>query len=295
MFYKRRNMEGIMYVGPVVIILFVFTIYPLVYSLYYSFFDISGWNVAGANFVGLSNYYKILTDSLFTNSLKFTALYTILALVIELPIGIVLAFLVNELAKTKPRLVKVLTIFILIPILFPGVATATMFRLMLNDLVGIIPYLVKLIFGTQISLVSSPLTATLVLLSVDVWQWTSFFFLLMYASFRSIPLEITEAAEIDGASKWRIIKNISVPISKFVIIVALVLRGIWLFRSFEVPRILTGGGPGTATRTVSMQIYQYTFNEGLLGKGGAATIMTIIVINIVAFLYFKFLNAERKG
>jgi len=294
MLYKGKKVKGTMFVAPAVIVLFLLIIYPIIYSFYFSFFDISGWDVTGANFVGLSNYYIVLTDSFFTNSLKFTGLYTVLALLIELPIGIVLAYLVNELTKSWPRFVKIITILVLFPLLFPSVATATMFRLMLNDLIGIIPHLAQLFFGLKTSLVSSPLRATLVIIVVDIWQWSSFFFLLIYAGFRSIPEELIEAANIDGAGRWQTMKNILLPLSKFVIIVALVLRGIWLFKTLEVPKIITGGGPGTATRTVSMQIYEYVFNEGFLGKGSAATIIVVILINIVAFIFFKYLASEQK-
>lgn len=292
--YKRRKREGVIYVAPAVVVLFFLTIYPIIYFIYLSFFEIKGWDLSKASFTGLTNYIKVLTDPLFLKSLQFTSLYTCLALLIELPVGLLLAFFLNELVESKRKTVKPFTILILLPILLPGVATAMMFSLMLNDLIGIIPHLIELIFKVKISLLSEAVTATLVLIVVDAWQWAPFFFLLIYAGFRMVPRDIIDAACIDGAGRWQILAYISLPMVKYMITVALVLRGIWLFRSFDVPKLLTGGGPGISTRTVSLQIYEYSFKEGLIGIAAAATFVVFILVNIVVLIYYKYIMTHRE-
>jgi multiple sugar transport system permease protein len=288
-----KKAEGILYVTPAVVILFFLTIYPLAYSIYLSFFNIKGWSLKGVDFCGSLNYLRVLSDPLFIGSLRFTSLYTIFALLVEFLLGVVLAFLVNEIAESKfARFTKPLTILILLPILLPGVATAMMFSLMLNDVIGAIPNALKATLGIRVSFLSKPLSAITSLIAVDVWQWTSFFFLLIYAGLRMLPRETIEAARMEGAGEALVLTKVILPQLRFVVIVALVLRGIWLFRSFDIPRLLTAGGPGTATRTVSMQIHEYSFRQGLLGTAAAATVIVLILINIVVFAYFRF---QRGG
>ncbi|MBC7217587.1 MAG: sugar ABC transporter permease [Candidatus Caldatribacterium sp.] len=284
-----KRVKGWFYVAPAVVLLFFLTVYPFAYSVYLSFFDVKGWSLRNISFCGFSNYLKVLSDPLFRGSLRFTSMYTVSALLIEFLLGLIIAFLVNEITESKfARFTKLITILILLPILLPGVATATMFSLMLNDVIGAIPNALKATLGFRVSFLSKPLSATVSLLAVDVWQWTSFFFLLIYAGLRMLPRETIEAARIEGAGETLILRKIILPQLRFVIIVALVLRGIWLFRSFDIPRLLTAGGPGIATRTVSLQIYEYSFKQGLLGVAAAATVIVLVIVNVVVLAYFRF-------
>lgn len=288
MVYNRRTMERIVYVAPAVIVLFFLIVYPMSYSLYLSFFYVEGWAIAKAPFVGLLNYARVLSDPIFLRSLGFTCLYTFLVIIIELFMGILLAYSVNELAKSNHRAHKPIAVLILLPILFPPVAVAQIASLMLNDLIGLIPHLIVLLLNVRIPLLSERWPATGILVAIDVWQWSSFFFLLIYAGFRMLPRSAVEGAQIDGATGWQVLRYVILPMIRYTVLIALVLRGIWVFRSFDIPRLVTRGGPGTATRTITMQIFEYSFKEGLLGVGAASTWIVFIFINVAVLCYFRY-------
>lgn len=263
------------------------TIFPTAYSFYLSAFKVAHWNVGQAEFTGFSNYITVLSDYVFLRSLGFTILFTLLALVIELPLGFLFAYLLNELGTG--RILKGLTTAILLPILLPPAATAIMFSLMLNQLVGIVPHLLSML-NLQLNLMSGAWTATAVLLAVDAWQWSPFFVLLIYAGLLMLPRDLLEAAHLDGAGHLKILRHIEVPLLRYVLVVAVTLRALWLLRTFEVVSLLTGGGPGIYTRTVSMQIYEYSFRIGLLGMGAAATIVVFLVVNVAVTVYYRYVG-----
>jgi multiple sugar transport system permease protein len=237
----------------------------------------------------------VLSEILFIRALSFTTFYTFACLAIEFPLGLFIAYIVDELAEKIKKGLKAITILLLLPILLPPASTALIFSISLNDLVGIIPHIISIISGQKgISLLSDPIRAQWTLILIDVWQWTPFFFLLLYSGLRMLPREITEAAIIDGASRAQILRFIKLPLLKNIIAIVITLRGLWLFRSFEVQKLLTGGGPGTSTRTISMQIYEYAFKQGLLGLAAASTVIIFLVINIVVLIYQRII-LKRAG
>ena len=138
MLYRKKYI-GTLFVAPATLLLFFLTIFPLIYSFYISLFNIRGWDLSTASFAGLYNYFKVMTDPIFLRAFLFTSYYTLASLLIELSIGTFLAFFVYEITERKSRTTKIISIFILIPILMPGVATAMISSLMLRDLIGVIP------------------------------------------------------------------------------------------------------------------------------------------------------------
>ena len=290
---KRVQLTGLPFVLPAVIMLMLIAFVPTIYSLMMSVLDIRGWRVQGSSFVGLRNYVLVFQDSIFIGALWFSARYMITAVIVQLAVGTVLAYLCFLVGEQRPRLANVLALFVMLPVLLPQVATATIFKLILNDTIGLIPALLRNM-GISFSVTSNATSAFFALVLVDSWQWTPFIFLLMFAGMRMVPGEVLEAARVEGAGAVRQLFSILLPMCGYMTTVAVVLRSIWLFRAYEVPHIVTAGGPGTFTRTVSMQIFQFAFREGRLGSGAAATFIVFVSVNIAVAFYYSIVKRRTE-
>ena len=291
---KYNKAEGRLFVSPSVLVLILLTTFTLIYSLYISFLSIRTWNFARASFIFIGNYLAVFRDSIFLRAIAFTCVYAVVCVVVELVIGLILAYLLSEVTDRYRVTASVLSILVLLPLLIPQVATSMIFKLLLNDTMGLVPYLFRSL-GLRTEFLSTQLSATVILVLVDVWQWTPFFFLILYAGMRIIPKEALEAAKMEGAGSIRILFSITLPLVSYMVTVSVMLRGIWLLKAFDAPRIVTGGGPGISTRTLTMQIDQYAFQEGSLGKAAAATFIVYILVNVIVWGYFRIIRRHESN
>lgn len=223
-------------------------------------------------FNGFDNFYYLLTDSDFWISLRFTVVFAIVATTLEALAGFGLALVFDRKIPGK----KILFSIILIPIMIAPSLLAVMFRLILNENIGIIPGFLN-IFGLSISLFSQTAIVPL-LIVLDFLQFTPFAFLLFYAALQNVPDELYESAELDGASYLKTIRTIILPVITPAIVVILLLRFLESIRNFDVIYILTGGGPGITTQTIGIYIYKTAFLEGDFGLASAAAVMLVLLL-----------------
>jgi multiple sugar transport system permease protein len=223
-------------------------------------------------FNGIDNFYYLLTDPDFWISLRFTLLFAIVATSIEALAGFGLALVFDRKIPGK----KILFSIILIPIMIAPSLLAVMFRLILNENIGIIPGFLN-IFGFSISLFSQNSIVPL-LIVLDFLQFTPFAFLLFYAALQNVPSELYESAELDGASYAKTIKRIILPVITPALVVILLLRFLESIRNFDVIYILTGGGPGISTQTIGIYIYKTAFLEGDFGLASAAAVILVLLL-----------------
>jgi multiple sugar transport system permease protein len=232
------------------------------------------------------NYVAFFQDTLFWNAMKNTLVFVISAVSLELILGLVLASGLNRVIRGSGFFRSIL----LMPMFITPVAVGLIFRFMLPQDIGIIPCLlgkIGLFNLDKIEWLASPSTALVTIILIDVWQWTSFVTLFLLAGLQSLPEEPFEAARVDGASGYQIFRYITLPLMTPVIMVTILLRMIDAFRVFEYVYVLTRGGPGAATETITYYIYKVGFRFFYLGKASAMALLFMSIIMVIAVLQMK--------
>lgn len=270
---------------PLVAILLVFTVYPFFYNVWLSFHEFVPRS-RGLEYVGFANWAHLLNDGRFWQSLGVTFAYFAISLSLELVLGMAIALLLDSEGGGLGFLRGVLTMTLVIP---PAI-TGMMFLLMEDPQFGVISW-----FLQQLGLLSpaSPILATPSLalagvLVAEVWQWTPFMVLILLAGLRALPAEPYEAAMIDGASPLKVFIRLTLPMMSKVIAIAVLIRGIDLFRVFDYVFVMTSGGPGTATYTLSLYAWQQTFSFVKWGYGATLSLVTLALVLVLANLFIKF-------
>ncbi len=262
----RSRFAGLPWVLPTVAVLLALSIYPLIYSI-----KVSLTNSSGA--FGFDNFARLAGDRVFGVAAIQTVILTVVALAIEFVLGLTLAVLVDSLTRAK----SFFRAGLLIPMLLPPVVAAVAWRLIFNPQFGALNGTLREL-GIDVSHLlwtGSSRTALASVVAVDVWEWTPFLFLLLSAGLQAIPREPLEAAHIDGASAWQTFRDITLPLLRPVIVLALLLRAMDLVRIFDQIFILTQGGPGTATETVSLYIYRTAFRFSNFGYAAAMSFVLL--------------------
>ena len=266
--------------APLLSVMAVAVGFPLLYSLWLGFTSYQLVSGGVADFVGLDNYIRILTDGDYWTSLSATATYVFLSVSFELIIGLTLA-----LALQSQKWFRNFTrSFLLAPMFITPIAVGLMFRFFLNDQLGAIPYYLDQVglsydfFGSGRALIS--------LAFIDVWQWTPFMVLLLLAGLESIPKQPIEAARVDGANRFYIFRRVTLPMLSPILIVAVLLRGLDALKVFEYVYATTRGGPGIETKTIQYMTYQTGISYYRLAEASAmAFILLVIVLGAIILLF----------
>lgn len=245
--------------------------YPLYQGVQISFFGFTLQSTA-IRFTGLENYRDLFSTPDFLQAVGFTVAFAVGVTAIEAVLGVGLALLFNRDFPGK----KAIFTALLLPIMIAPSMLGIMYRLLLNEDIGLVPALLAH-FGLHVSLFSPSSVVPLVVV-LDVLQWTPFVFLIVYSGLQSFPEEILEAAALDGAGGWRSVVWIVLPIASPVIVAAAFLRLIDAVRTFDVIYVLTAGGPGNRTTTLSIFIYKAAFESGNFGLASAASTLVMLVL-----------------
>lgn len=272
------------WLAPLVAMLIAFTVYPLIYNVWLSFHEYAPFK-RRLVYVGWENWTTLLADARFWESLSVTFVYFSIALAIELVLGMIIALLLDSDAPGFGLLRALLTLTLVIP---PAI-TGMMFLLLEDPEFGVLTYVLEavgLLDGTS-PILATPATALAGVMLADVWQWTPFMVLIFIAGFRSLPSEPYEAAMLDGASAFQIFRRITLPLMSKVIAVAVLIRSIDLFRAFDYMFVMTSGGPGTSTYTLSLYAWQQTFSFIKWGYGATISIVSLLLILIIANLFIR--------
>ncbi len=276
---------------PVTLILCLVTIYPFVQALRESVYGVTIQNYFSASFVGLQNYATALQDQTFWTSLKVSLIYVVAAVVIELLLGMGLALLLN-----RPLVGKRIFITLLIaPMLVAPVLIGYSYLLQLDPLYGPIPYWLNTYLNFNFNNEGSlgPTFALPTVIAVDIWQWTPFMFVLLYAGLQTQSQEVIEAARVDGANFLSLLVRITLPLLRPVIAIAVLFRAVDAFRAFDSIHVLTDGGPINATTTISVFIDHTAFQAGDFGEAAAISVLLIIVVTVIARLLVRLLFGQQ--
>ena len=270
------------WLAPLVAMLIVFTIYPLIYNVWLSFHEYAPFK-RRVEPVGWENWNTLWADERFWESLSVTFTYFGAMLVVQVVLGMLLALLLDSDQKGFGLLRVLLTLTLVIP---PAV-TGMMFLLIEDPEFGVLTWILEragILDGTQPILATSS-TALFGVMLADIWQWTPFMVLIFLAGLRSLPPEPYEAAMLDGASSWQTFRRITLPLMWKVIAVAVLIRGIDLFRVFDYMFVMTSGGPGTSTYTLSLYAWQQTFSFIKWGYGATISLVSLILILVIANIF----------
>lgn len=253
-------------------------IFPLIYSLVVSFQNITMTDT-DTSFHGLLNYKQLFKDVRLWKALGHTALITAIALPLELIFGYLLAQLFLERMPGRQIFVALL---VLPTVLSPIVAGAT-WRLMFDVRFGPIGQIVNYFAGEPVTLLwtVNPSLVYPAIIVCEVWQWTPFMFLLLLAALSNVDPSQLEAAELDGASYWRVLRQIIIPAIKPVVAIAVLIRGLDLFRIFDIIWALTEGGPGSMTETISLYTYVIGFTQFDTSYTAAVAFLVVALLTIV--------------
>lgn len=257
--------------APAVLIAFAVLVYPIWDGLHASLMNYKyGKPVA---FVGFANYARLWSDPQFLNSLWVTLKFVTFAVSIETGLGVALAlFFQHEFPGYR-----IMRTVLIIPMVITPVVVAILFRLVYASDAGLITAVSLAFGGPQAQILSDPLRAFIGLVALDVWEWTPLMFLIVLAGLQSLPQEPLEAALVDGAGAYQVVRDHVLPMLRPVIAVAVVLRMIDAFGTFDQVFVMTRGGPGEATRLLSILGYETTFKYQAVGYG-AAMFVTLGVI-----------------
>lgn len=274
---SQSRRVGLLFVFPLVLLFLALTIYPFLYMLYISFFD---YNLAGGGspvFYGFRNYAAILTDPIATSTLEFTLRLVLIALPVEILFGLGAALLARDIFGG--RLVRSL---ILLPMMIPAVVTGVAWKMLYSFDFGPLNYILSLFNITKQSWLGDYYMAQLSVIIAEIWQWTPFVFLILYAGLQATPWEIVEAARIDGAGTWGVVRYIEIPLLRPLILVVFLIRLIDILKLFDIIYMITWGGPGSATHTFSYYIYKVGLSYGWdVGYAAALSVVLLIVVAIL--------------
>ena len=271
-----------LWVAPAVVVLGALSIYPLLFAIEVSLRTPQGY--------GLGNFARLARDQFFLVALAQTLVYTAGALVVEFTLGLLLALLLNREFRGHRTLRSIL----LIPMLLPPVVVAVIWRLILNPEFGVLNGTLRSwgVNTAGLTWFGSESTAMLSVILVDIWQWTPFMFLLLLAGLQGLPVEPFEAARVDGASPLEIFRRLTLPMLRPVIAIAVLLRAMDLLRVFDQIFILTQGGPGFATETVTLYIYRTAFRYWNFGYAAAMSFVLLAATTLISRAFLRLLREQ---
>lgn len=291
--FVEKNLGYIMVI-PSLVIIFGFALYPVAQAIWMSLHTYKlNMPDLGKPFVGFSNYLSLLQDERFYKSLYNTFYFSFWSVLLEFLIGLAIALLINR-AFIGRGLVRAT---VLIPWAIPTVVSAMMWKFMYNDQLGVVnDILVKLgILDQYVTFLGSPESALWSVIITDVWKTTPFMALLLLAGLQVIPHELYEAAKVDGAGAIQRFFKITLPLLKPAILVALLFRTLDAFRVFDVIVVMTGGGPGNSTESLSMYAHTTMMRYLDFGTGSAIAVVTFLFVMLISFFYIKILGVKVDG
>lgn len=283
--------------APTLAILAAVGLFPFGYSLYLATTNIIlSKPYLPQMFVGLEQFQEIVQDADFFNALHVTAVFTVSAVFIEFWAGLGLALLFRRNFRGK----GLYRLAILVPMVLPPVVVGLIWQYLLFPNSGLISYYAgqaaAFLGVAPPAFTSDPASALRTLVLVDAWQWTPFMFLILHAGLASIPPEPYEAAEIDGASSWRVFWTITMPLLKSSILIALVIRTMDAFRTYDTIAVLTQGGPGNATETLNIWLTNLGFKFFEASKAAALSLIVFVIILAFSSVFVRvFSKAGRIG
>lgn len=279
-----------LFLAPAAVVLAVALIYPVGYMIWASFLN---WNpsqrIGEAEFVGLANYAKLLSDAQFRESFGVTLSFAAVVVSVELVLGVGLALVLDR----ELRGMTVLRTLFILPMMIAPIVVGLMWRYMYHPTVGTFNRTLTALGLDPVPWLSDPGWAFVSVVIADIWQWTPFIFILSLAALQSMPRSAMEAARIDGATDFQTVLYIKLPLMLPVLVVTALLRLIDAFKVLEVILVMTNGGPGLSTEILSLRIARTASEFRELGSAAAMSNLLLVLLMILTLAMFLFTKATE--
>lgn len=287
-----RKKPYLPYIAPAMVIMTVLTVFPTIFLYIISLTNYQlGWDVGRVELVGLENYIRLFSgrDPDFWNAVLISLEFMLLATMIEMILGFVVG---KVLCETEFRLKPVAFAILIIPIVMTPSIAGNIWKLMFNSEYGIINYLLNQVGIKSVAWLDADMAFWSVLLA-DVWQWTPFVALISYAGLCSLPKDLYEAARIDGAGAIQLFVHITLPSLRPLIFLTMIFRTIDSLKIYDMPFVLTQGGPGNSTEFLSLHIYRLAnAQNGLIGRAAANAIVLMVLSTAISKILLHFQRKE---
>jgi multiple sugar transport system permease protein len=286
----NRNAFGWLLLAPTILILAAFGIFPFLYVVWVSFHE---WNPFAANpekmFNWAENYRNLVFDSGFLASLGATMAFVFFAVTSQVILGYALAqaFMRDFPGKAFFRTIHTL------PLIMAPIIVGSVWKLMTTPSIGVIPYVLKNTVGFDLNIGTSALAAFTITVIMDIWHWTPLVTLSLIAALVSLPADPFEQAQIDGADRWQTFWHITLPMIRPALIATVFIRLMDAMRTVDEVFMLTGGGPGSATRYVGVHIFKEVFPRTNYGYGSAVSVIVLYLTIVICWLLYVSLIAPR--
>jgi multiple sugar transport system permease protein len=277
---------AVLFIAPALALLLFLTIFPLLWALILSFTDYSATSARPYHWIGFENFTSILGDAAVHQRALTTLIFVVGAVTLETVLGFGIAYLISRRLRGQ----GVLTTLFLVPMMLAPIVVGLFWRFMLDSQFGVVNSVLNSLGLGSVLWLSKPNLAMLALIVVDAWQWTPFIMLIALAGLTAVPRYLYEAAEIDRASEWFRFTRITLPLVWPLLLIGILFRAIDAFRMFDLVFILTGGGPGDSTETLSYSVYKVAFLGFDTGRASAYGLMMVVVVMILAQLLIRYLN-----
>jgi multiple sugar transport system permease protein len=287
--FTERNLQ-ILFPLPAIVFIALLMVFPILYTLYLSF---TNWNLTSGmepTFVGLTSYLRVFSEPRFLHALGRTFTFTLFAVAIEVVLGVAIALILNRAFVGK----SIAKLLLLLPLVATPVAVGIVFNLFYDPTIGLLNFALDALGLPQGRWVSSEDTVIASLVMVDVWQWTPMITLIVLAGLAGLSEEPVEAARVDGASEWQILRYVTIPMVMPVILTAMILRLIDALKTFDIIFAMTGGGPGYASETLNIMGFKYSFEYFRIGQSSVILVALFLVVLLCSLGIMKLRESSEK-
>ncbi len=280
--FVERNLH-ILFPLPAILFVALLMVFPVLYTLFLSF---TNWNLTSGmplSFNGINSYLRVLGEPRFLAALGRTFSFTLCAVAIEAVLGVAIALILNRAFVGR----SVAKLLLLLPLVATPVAVGIVFNLFYDPTIGLVNFVLKTLGLPQGLWVSDAKSVLMSLVIVDVWQWTPMITLIVLAGLAGLSEEPVEAARVDGASEWQILRHVTIPMVMPVILTAVILRLIDALKTFDIIFAMTGGGPGYASETLNILGFKYSFEYFRMGQSSVILVVLFLVVFLCSLLIMK--------
>ena len=286
---QKRFARFVALPGMVVLILLV--VGPLAYMLFNSFFAKTLATPVPPRFAWFENYGNLFTDGRFWNAFLNSMIIMVIGIPVQSFLALVLALLLN---KKFPGSRVIVALF-LVPVMITPVVAGFEWKIILDNRFGPLNYVLSVFGVAPLAWLAKPVLAMASILIMDTWQWTPFVMVVLLAGLAAIPKQVYEASSVDGSSANETLWRVTMPLLRPMFTLVILLRIIFIFKIFDPVQILTGGGPGVSTETLSILTYIMGFKSFNVGMSAAIAVVQLIIITIIAKLFIGMVMNRREG
>lgn len=277
---------------PAVVLILALSIFPLLFSLALAFLS---WDLSrlegGIRFAGLQNFLTLLGDTRFWNTSRVTVVFVASAVTLEYLLGLGVALLLHQDIHFR----RFFRVAFLLPMMLTPAAVGYVGRMLFNESMGPINDVIRHLGGPTIPWLSDSRFALPSLILTDAWEWTPFMMIVLLAGLQSLPVDVYEAALVDGAGTWQTFRDITFPLLAPTSITVVLIRALEAFKLFDIVAVMTGGGPGTATETVTWYAYLVGMKDGNLGYASAIAYSLLIMVTLFSLIFLNSLRRRAPG